>query len=113
MKTVICDYCKQPIALADPDSMTLPMQPEDFKSLLPRNGVPDPFHPSLEWRHFKCQYCRFRPFEHEDQITTIDDAGKPTRHTIQPPPGHVCPKCGKKYQPKTSLNRHIKECDGS
>ena len=118
-----CDFCHQPIGYVDLDKIAEPMTPDMFSSLYPANGVPDPFHPSLTYESFKCPYCKLRPFEKADHITlVVDESGKSHRYrvallsnkeddAVRIEGAYVCPVCGKGYQHKSSLDRHMKDCN--
>ena len=108
-KKFSCEYCYQPIGYVDMAKLDTPMTPGMFYSLYPDNGVPDPFHPSLTWRDFRCPYCRLRPFLNEDYLSLIDDAGNMSRIKAQKAEVFSCPDCGREYQHRSSLVRHKKE----
>ena len=110
MTKVLCDFCRQPFCYTDISKLSVPMTPGMFSSLMPENGVPDPFHSSLTWQDFKCPYCRLRPFEKEDEITIeISDGTRLVKisNTFR------CDQCDKEYQHQTSLARHKREQHGN
>lgn len=137
-KKFCCEYCYSPIGFVDLGKLADPMTPDMFSSIAPANGVPDPFHPSLEWKDFKCPYCRLRPFVTPGWITITDDRQNRTRLDVgkidienkvraanqseidkafdmpAEPKGtkFPCPTCGKKYAHQSSLARHKKDCNG-
>lgn len=113
-KKFCCEYCYQPIGFVDLDKLADPMTPDMFSSLMPENGVPDPFHPSLEWIDFKCPYCRLRPFITEGWMSLIDDRGNQTRidiSKIEKKKEYKC-ECGKVCKSEAGLKRHKAACNG-
>lgn len=62
-KTLVCEICRESIALFDEQLLTDPIDLSIFKSIMPERDVPDPFPPSLKmWDRAICPICRRRPF---------------------------------------------------
>jgi hypothetical protein len=69
---VLCEICNEHIAMADTDTLRMPMMGSMFTSPDPFHGVPAPFDPSTPWVHMACPWCRKRPFMEEDRVLTAD-----------------------------------------
>lgn len=61
---LVCEICREPIAIFDPQKLTYPINLSIFTSLYPERAVPDPFPPALgdNWQAAACPRCRKRPF---------------------------------------------------
>ena len=69
--TVICDCCESEIARVLESELSFPLQSSMFQSMMPFNGVPDPFDKGLNWEYWKCPYCHHRPFICPNTVTTV------------------------------------------
>lgn len=109
-----CEYCKQPIGYVVSD-VALPLVSSQFKSIMPDNGVPDPFHKDAEWLYWKCPYCGLRPFIDDKHVSVLREDGSIERVEVEEQAANVevyrC-SCGKEYKHQSSLARHKRECDG-
>ena len=113
MPKLICPICKQHIA--NFEKISKPLKPEMFTSPNPERGVPDPFHPSLEWMWFRCPYCSNAPW-HWDM--TGSEVKHPTKLLtenglidIEPKELHKCKfGCGFEHYHKPVVGKHEKSC---
>jgi DNA-directed RNA polymerase subunit RPC12/RpoP len=64
---VFCDICNSHIADVNAKKLSIPIDPQLFKSIMP-GRAPDPFIVAKEWLDIRCPYCRKRPFIEPDEI---------------------------------------------
>jgi hypothetical protein len=66
-----CEFCGEPIAIFDPESIRQPVTAEHFKSCDAFESFPT-FTPGIDMQNFKCPICNQRPWPEEDRILATD-----------------------------------------
>jgi hypothetical protein len=66
--SVLCEICFSKIAIADTDTLYLPLTGTMFSSPDPFHEVPAPFPPSANWEFMRCPMGNHRPFIRPDLI---------------------------------------------
>jgi hypothetical protein len=109
---IVCEYCLQPIGRVDLKKIKLPLTSDQFKSLMPERGVPDPFLPEASWEHWRCMYCGLRPFYDKEHLSIMKKNGeiKGVDLTFLKKK-FICKKCGRELKHQSSLSRHEKRCN--
>jgi DNA-directed RNA polymerase subunit RPC12/RpoP len=127
MKTLVCEVCTFIIGKFDPEEIRFPLVGSMFESKDPKHEFPPPFHPTDDWRHARCPYCRKRPFYREDQVLTTEGvydiyAKEVTGTKVEVPVEHhvekgksaklgvfwKCTLCGKTYKTLEGYERYHK-----
>ena len=108
----LCEFCRDPLATVNLEELTLPLKPEMFKSINEARGIPAPFHPDLEWKHFKCPICKLRPQQEEHLLHIVKEMGGIGIFEIGEGPEKFICECGKEYAHDSSLERHKRGCNG-
>jgi hypothetical protein len=111
MNKAVCSVCRSTIAAFD--TLTAPITPDQFQSPDPDRGIPTPFNSMLEWHQFKCPHCRRRPWPSPDEIMVLNGAVIEPLRIPWPAEENKCEICGKTYQHKQSLIRHMKDAHGN
>jgi hypothetical protein len=100
------------IATIESARLFYPMDGTMFTSVDPYHGVPDPFHPTMNWETMRCPHCRMRPFVADDVIkTSIGMMAVPIRGEateVATPPLTATPKVTAKKKP-TKVSTKVEE----
>jgi|GEM_PF-1130609 len=107
-----CEICMEFIATIESARLFYPMDGTMFTSVDPYHGVPDPFHPTMNWETMRCPHCRMRPFVADDVIkTSIGMMAVPIRGEateVATPPLTATPKVTAKKKP-TKVSTKVEE----